>query len=88
VLALTLAAVMAVDRAVRHRVLTLAGAGALAVVTIELGLPRPFGLWDVPVLSGAAQTVLLVMAPGLVFGIGWLLVRHSERTSRTTPIAS
>ena len=88
VLALTLAAVMTVDRAVRHRVLTLAGAGALAVVTMELGLPRPFGLWDVPVLSGAAQAVLLVMAPGLVLGVGWLLVRHSERTSRTTPIAS
>ncbi len=88
VFALTVAAVMAVDRAVRYRVFTVAGAGALGLVAIELGLPRPFGLWEMPVLSGAAQAVLLVLAPSLALGIGWFLVRHNERTPRTNPVTS
>lgn len=83
VLILALAAVSGVDRAVRHRVYTLVGAGTAGFIAIQLGLPRPFGLSTVPVLSRPIQAVVLVMGPGLVLGAGVLLIRFSERLTRT-----
>ncbi len=88
VVALTLAAVTAIDRPVRHRVLTLVAAGVGGFVAIQLGLPRPFGVWDAPVLSGLTQTVLLVVLPGLVFGAGLIAVRLSERRPAVGPATS
>jgi hypothetical protein len=87
VLTLALATVIGVDRAVRSRVLTLMGAGAAGFVAIHLGLPRPFGVWDVPLVSGPTEAVLLVMGPGLVLGAGLLLVRSSERPPLVEPTA-
>lgn len=83
VLVLVLAAVSGVDRAVRHRVYTLVGAGTAGFVAIQLGLPRPFGLSGVPVLSRSTQAVVLVMGPGLVLGAGLLLIYYTERLTGT-----
>ncbi|MEU5939518.1 hypothetical protein ABZ807_10035 [Micromonospora sp. NPDC047548] len=85
VLALALATVLGVDRALRSRVVTLMGAGAAGIVAIHLGLPRPFGVWDVPVASGPTQAVLLVMGPGLVLSAGLLLIRSGERPAQQRP---
>ncbi|MDZ5443970.1 hypothetical protein U2F26_14690 [Micromonospora sp. 4G57] len=82
-LALALAAVSEVDRAVRPRVYTLLGAGVAGFVAIQLGLPQPLGLSTVPVLSRPTQAVVLVMGPGLVLGAGLLLIRFSERLTGT-----
>ena len=65
VLALAAVAVLGVDRAVRRRVLALAAAGAAGFVAIQLGLPLPFGVSSVPVLSGPTRVALLVLGPGL-----------------------
>jgi hypothetical protein len=70
-------------RAVRARVYALVGAGTAGFVAIQLGLPRPFGLSAVPVLSRPTQAVVLVMGPALVLGAGVLLIRFSERLTRT-----
>ncbi|MGA4726474.1 hypothetical protein ACWEOS_17710 [Micromonospora taraxaci] len=82
VLALAVAAVSDLGPAVRKRVLTLMGAGIAGYATIHLGLPRPFGVWDGQVLSAPAEAVLLVLAPGLVLGVGLYLIRASERAAR------
>ncbi|SCL32998.1 hypothetical protein GA0070624_4621 [Micromonospora rhizosphaerae] len=79
VLALALAAVSGVDRAVRPRVYALSGAGIAGFVAIQLGLPQPFGLSIVPAPSRPTQAVVLVIGPGLVLGAGLLLIRFSER---------
>ncbi|MFD6265155.1 hypothetical protein ACFWFK_28910 [Micromonospora chalcea] len=89
VLVLALAVALGVDRAARSRILTVMVAGAVGIVAIHLGLPRPFGVWDAPVVSVPLQTALLVLGPGLVFGAGLLLVRSSEQplvvtTAQTT----
>jgi hypothetical protein len=82
VLVLTLVAVSGVDRAVRPRVYTWSGRGTAAFVAIQLGLPAPFGVWTMPVLSRPTQAAVLVMGPGLVFSAGLLLIRFSERPTR------
>jgi hypothetical protein len=82
VLALAVAAVTDLGGAVRRRVFTLMAAGVVGYATIHLGLPRPFGVWDGQVVSAPAQTMLLVLAPGLVLGAGLYLIRASERAAR------
>jgi hypothetical protein len=87
VLALATVVVLGVDRAVRRRVLALVGAGVAGFVSIQLGLPVPFGVSSVPVLSGPTQVVLLVLGPGLALGAGLVLIRFSERPPPTSPTA-
>jgi hypothetical protein len=87
VLALAAVAVLGVDRAVRRRVLALAAAGAAGFVAIQLGLPLPFGVSSVPVLSGPTRVALLVLGPGLALGVGLVLIRFSERPPPTSPTA-
>jgi len=87
VLVLAMTAVIGVDRAVRRRVLALAGAGAAGFAVIQLGLPLPFGVSSVPVPSGPTRAVLLVIGPGLVLGGGLILIRFSERRLPTSPTA-
>ncbi|WP_030486294.1 hypothetical protein [Micromonospora chokoriensis] len=61
VLALTLATAMGIDRAARRRVLTLMGAGAVGIIAIHLGLPRPFGMSAGLLVSGPVQAVLVAL---------------------------
>jgi hypothetical protein len=85
VLALALSAGIGADRAVRSRVLTLMAAGIAGLVAIQMGLPRPFGVWAAPLVSGPGQAVLVLIGPGLLLGAGWSLIRFSERPSPMEP---
>ena len=84
VLGLALAAGIGADRAVRGRALTLIGAGAAGFAAIQFGLPRPFGVWDAPLVSGLGQAVLAATGPVLLLGAGWLWTRFGERRLQQT----
>ncbi|WP_432839077.1 hypothetical protein [Dactylosporangium sp. CA-092794] len=79
VLVLVLATVSGVDRSVRLRVYTLIGTGLAGFAGIQFGLPFPFSMSTVPVLSRPTQAVLLVLGPCLVFGAGLVVVWFTQR---------
>ena len=77
VIALVLATVLGVDRALRGRVLILLLAGVGAALAIQAGLPFPFGASGVRPIGRTSQVVLFVLAPLLLAGVGLALLRRS-----------
>ncbi|MDI6105959.1 hypothetical protein QLQ12_46055 [Actinoplanes sp. NEAU-A12] len=81
VLVLAVASVSGVRRDVAARLYPLVAAGLAGFVVAQLGLPRPFNVWDGPVLSPSAQAVTLVIALSLIAAAGFLWVRSMDRSA-------
>jgi len=75
------AAFVGIDRSVRGPEFVMLIAGALGVLAIDFGLPRPFSVWQTPVTSPVAQLTAVILGFGLVLGAGLMFLRRRNQAA-------